>query len=92
MDYLVMEFLEGETLASRPSKGPLPLEQTLKYAIQIADALDKAHRDLKPGNIMITKPDAAVLADQPLAAGRRRKLTSRRLNLVDSFSNIRTLK
>jgi eukaryotic-like serine/threonine-protein kinase len=45
MDYLVMEFLEGETLASRPSKGPLPLEQTLKYAIQIADALDKAHRE-----------------------------------------------
>jgi eukaryotic-like serine/threonine-protein kinase len=67
MDYLVMEFLEGETLASRLSKGPLPLEQTLQYAIQIADALDKAHRkgmthrDLKPGNIMITKSGAKLL-------------------------------
>jgi serine/threonine protein kinase len=67
MDYLVMEFLEGETLASRLSKGPLPLEQTLQYAIQIADALDKAHRrgmthrDLKPGNIMLTKSGAKLL-------------------------------
>ena len=67
MDYLVMEFLEGETLASRITKGRLPLEQTLQYAIQIADALDKAHRrgmthrDLKPGNIMITKSGAKLL-------------------------------
>src|SRR5580698_2423452 len=67
MDYLVMEFLEGETLASRLSKGPLPLQRTLLYAIQIADALDKAHRkgmthrDLKPGNIMITKSGAKLL-------------------------------
>jgi Tol biopolymer transport system component/tRNA A-37 threonylcarbamoyl transferase component Bud32 len=67
MDYLVMEFLEGETLASRLSKGPLALEQTLQYAIQIADALDKAHRrgmthrDLKPGNIMLTKSGAKLL-------------------------------
>src|SRR5580693_8258865 len=67
MGYLVMELLEGETLALRLSKGPLPLEQTLQYAIQIADALDKAHRrgmthrDLKPGNIMITKSGAKLL-------------------------------
>jgi serine/threonine protein kinase len=66
-DYLVMEFLEGETLASRLVKGSLPLEQTLRYAIQIADALDKAHRkgvthrDLKPGNIMLTKSGAKLL-------------------------------
>ena len=58
IDYLVMEHLEGETLAGRLSKGPLPLDQALRYAIEIADALDKAHRqgvfhrDLKPGNIM----------------------------------------
>ena len=56
-----MEFLEGETLADRLAHGPLPLEQTLRYATQIADALDKAHRqgivhrDLKPANVMLTK-------------------------------------
>ena len=43
-DYLVMEYLEGETLAERLKKGPLPLEQVLQYAIEISDALDKAHR------------------------------------------------
>jgi len=54
IDYLVMEYLEGETLAQRLSKGSLPLEQVLEYAIEISDALDKAHRkgvthrDLKP--------------------------------------------
>src|SRR5579872_5961582 len=66
-DYLVMEYLEGETLAARLAKGPLPLEQVLRYAIEIADALDKAHRkgithrDLKPGNIMLTKSGAKLL-------------------------------
>ena len=60
-DYLVMEFLEGETLTERLVRGPLPLEQALRYGIEIADALDKAHRqgvihrDLKPGNVMLTK-------------------------------------
>jgi serine/threonine protein kinase len=67
IDYLVMEHLEGETLAHRLLKGPLPLEQGLQYAIEIADALDKAHRkgvthrDLKPGNIMLTKSGAKLL-------------------------------
>jgi eukaryotic-like serine/threonine-protein kinase len=66
-DYLVMEYLEGETLAQRLQKGPLPLEQALLYAIQIAGALDKAHRkgvthrDLKPGNIMLTKTGTKLL-------------------------------
>src|SRR5499426_2643015 len=66
-DYLVMECVEGETLAKRLEKGPLQLEQTLKYGAQIADALDKAHRsgvvhrDLKPGNIMLTSTGAKLL-------------------------------
>jgi Tol biopolymer transport system component/predicted Ser/Thr protein kinase len=66
-DFLVMEYLEGETLAQRLLKGPLPLERVLQYAIEIADALDKAHRkgithrDLKPGNIMLTKSGAKLL-------------------------------
>jgi serine/threonine protein kinase len=67
VEYLVMEYLEGETLAERLLKGPLPLEQTLRYGTQIADALDKAHRqgivhrDLKPGNVMITKSGVKLL-------------------------------
>jgi serine/threonine protein kinase/Tol biopolymer transport system component len=67
IDYLVMEYLEGETLAQRLQKGPLPLEQVLQFAIEIADALDKAHRkgithrDLKPGNVMLTKSGTKLL-------------------------------
>src|SRR5262249_53922511 len=66
-EYLVMEFLEGETLSDRLAKGALPLEQTLRYGVEIADALDKAHRqgivhrDLKPGNVMITKSGVKLL-------------------------------
>jgi len=66
-DYLVMECVEGETLAKRLEKGPLPLEQVLKYGAQIADALDKAHRsgvvhrDLKPGNIVLAATGAKLL-------------------------------
>jgi len=72
IDYLVMECVEGETLAKRLEKGPLPLDQVLKFGAQIADALDKAHRsgivhrDLKPGNIMLT-PAGAKLLDFGLA-------------------------
>ena len=67
VDFLVMEYLEGETLEQRLSKGPLPPEQTLRYGAQIADALAKAHklgithRDLKPANVMLTKSGAKLL-------------------------------
>ncbi|MGH9369162.1 MAG: serine/threonine-protein kinase, partial [Thermoanaerobaculia bacterium] len=61
VDYLVMEYLEGQTLAERLARGALPLDQVLRHGIEIADALDKAHRqgivhrDLKPSNAMLTK-------------------------------------
>ena len=66
-DFLVMEYLDGETLAARLARGKLPLDQALQYGIQIADALAAAHkagiihRDLKPGNVMITKAGAKLL-------------------------------
>ena len=67
VDYLVMEYLEGETLADRLRKGPLPVDQVLKYGIEICEGLEKAHRsgvvhrDLKPGNIMLTKTGAKLM-------------------------------
>ncbi len=67
INFLVLEYLEGETLAERLMKGPLPIEQVLKTGAEIADALDKAHRqgivhrDLKPANIMLTKAGAKLM-------------------------------
>src|SRR5205823_3107942 len=65
--FLVMEYVEGQTLAERLQKGALPIEQVLQYATQIAEALDKAHRggvvhrDLKPANVMLTKSGVKLL-------------------------------
>jgi serine/threonine protein kinase len=65
--FLVMELLEGETLADRLARGPLPLSEVIRYGSQIAEGLDRAHRsgiihrDLKPGNIMLTKSGAKLL-------------------------------
>jgi serine/threonine protein kinase len=67
VEYLVMEFLEGETLADRLGRGSLPVEQAVKYGIQMAEALDRAHRagvvhrDLKPANVMLTKTGVKLL-------------------------------
>jgi eukaryotic-like serine/threonine-protein kinase len=89
IDYLVMECVEGETLAKRLEKGPLPLEHVLKYGAQIADALDKAHRsgavhrDLKPGNIVLAATGAKLLdfglarPVSPLASGMTLRQTRR---------------
>ena len=80
IDFLVMEHLEGETLAKRLTRGPLPLEQALRTGIEVADALDKAHRagivhrDLKPGNIMLTRTGAKLMdfgLAKPAAPGPR---------------------
>jgi len=78
LHYLVMEYLEGESLADRLTKGPLTTDQVVRIGIEIADALDKAHRrgiihrDLKPGNVMLTKSGAKLLdfGLAQMAAGR----------------------
>ncbi len=67
IDFLVMEYLEGQTLAARLEKGPLPLPEVLRYGVEMANALDCAHRngivhrDLKPENIMLTKGGAKLM-------------------------------
>ena len=66
-NFLVMEYLEGQTLAERLQKGPLPIDQILKIGAEVADGLAKAHqqgiihRDLKPGNIMLTRAGAKLM-------------------------------
>jgi eukaryotic-like serine/threonine-protein kinase len=73
IDYLVLEYLEGETLADRLSRGPLPLPELLRCAIGVSDALDAAHRggivhrDLKPGNIFLTAHGGCKVLDFGLA-------------------------
>jgi Tol biopolymer transport system component len=84
-DYLVMEYLEGETLDRRLVKGALPLKQALVYGVQICEALEKAHRagilhrDLKPGNVMLT-PAGAKLLDFGLAKPAPALLGAQRLS------------
>jgi serine/threonine protein kinase len=103
-DYLVMEYLDGETLADKLAKGPLLLDLALQYGIEIADALDRAHRagifhrDLKPGNIMLTTAGVKLL-DFGLAKTREpavaeiagSKLTTRPPNLTAPGTILGTL-
>ena len=73
-DFLVMELVEGESLAQRLERGPLPATDVLRYGAEIADALDRAHRagivhrDLKPGNVMLSRTGAKLM-DFGLASG-----------------------
>ena len=89
VDFLVMEYLEGDTLAARIERGAIPTPELLRIAIAVADALDKAHRqgvvhrDLKPGNIILTKGGAKLL-DFGLAKERRGALA------VDSMTALPT--
>jgi Tol biopolymer transport system component len=88
IDFLVMERIEGETLAKRLARGPLPVDQTLRLGGQIADALDRAHRgglvhrDLKPGNVMIAKSGAKLMdfglarTVEPVASGSSASMAS----------------
>jgi len=85
VEYLVMELLEGQTLADRLERGALPLDQVLKVGVEIADALEKAHkrgivhRDLKPGNVMLTRSGVKLLdfgLAKSLAPGREEGITS----------------
>jgi Tol biopolymer transport system component len=86
-NFLVLEYLEGQTLAERLTRGALPIDEALKIAIQIADALDEAHRsgvvhrDLKPGNIMLTKSGAKLL-DFGLAKERPAAVEPSELSMV----------
>ncbi|HSE48434.1 MAG TPA: protein kinase [Terriglobales bacterium] len=81
LDFLVMEYLEGESLADRLAKGPLPADQAIRIASDVAEGLDRAHkhgiihRDLKPGNIMLTKSGAKIL-DFGLAKGRSQAMAA----------------
>jgi serine/threonine protein kinase/Tol biopolymer transport system component len=92
IDYLVMEYLEGETLAQRLKKSALPIQLVLQYAIEISDALDKAHRkgvthrDLKPGNVMLTKSGTKLL-DFGLA-----KLTQEAAPAKEQLTELPTMK
>lgn len=90
-DFLIMEYLEGETLARKLAAGPLPLDQALVHAVEIAGALDHAHRkgivhrDLKPGNIMLTKPGVKLL-DFGLA-----RLTESKGSTIEPLTSVDTV-
>src|ERR1041384_4783290 len=92
-DYIVMEFLEGETLAQRLERGALPLDEALKIGAEIADALDKAHRqgvvhrDLKPANIMLTKAGSKLL-DFGLAKLKSAAVQSTTMSALPTSANV----
>ena len=92
-EFLVMEYLEGQTLAERLQKGSLPLDQLLKVATEIAQALETAHqqgiihRDLKPANIMLTKAGAKLM-DFGLAKPKLSTASTATLNLAPRVKGV----
>jgi serine/threonine protein kinase/Tol biopolymer transport system component len=96
IDFLVMEYLVGETLAQRLKKGPLPVDEMLRFTMEITDALDKAHRqgvihrDLKPSNIMLTKTGTKLL-DFGLAKRQKQDLPVAQSGISDEMTNTATL-
>lgn len=104
IDFLVMEYIEGQTLAERLKKGALPLDQALEYGGQIADGLDKAHRagivhrDLKPANVILTKSGVKLLdfglakfADRDAGDGATSDAPTRQKDLTDEHTVLGTL-
>jgi serine/threonine-protein kinase len=89
LDFLVMEYIEGESLADRIERSPLPLRDALRRGIEIADALDEAHRhgvvhrDLKPGNIMLSASGAKLL-DFGLAKRAAERMTGASLSALST--------
>ena len=96
VEYLVMQYLDGETLAARLGRGPLPLDEALRYAVDIAAALDRAHRagvlhrDIKPGNVMLARTAGRDTAAKLLDFGLAKTLETGTLGVTEAVEQTAT--